>query len=313
MTRRVALQMDAPARLNPATDSTLRLGLEAQKRGYDLWCYTPDKLYYRNGEIFADAQRLTLREGVDNFYTLQETTTENIKEFDVVWLRQDPPFNMAYITTTHLLERVHPKPFVVNNPASVRNLPEKWFPTELARFMPPTLISADAAAIMDFHREHKHIVIKPLYGHAGYGISHLSEQGADTKERLEALFSQDPTPVVAQKFLPEMKDGERRIILIDGTFAAIAGRIPAAGQVAASTRLGAHYVKAEISKRQLEICEALGPLLKTRGLIYTGLDVIDDWLTEINITSPTSIPPINKLYGLKLEADIWDAVENYLP
>lgn len=312
MTLHVALQMDPLSRINPATDSTLRLGLEAQRRGHTLWHYTPDQLFYRDGKIMVHASRVTLFARERDFFSLEEPVVKKITDMDVVWLRQDPPFNMAYITTTYMLERVHPKPFVVNNPASVRNLPEKWFPTELSRFMPPTIITADIAMIRDFHREYKHVVVKPLYGHAGHGIFQM-DAGTDAGQKLEQVFSADPTPVVVQKFLPEMHDGERRIILIDGRFAAIAARIPAKGQIVAASRLGAQYIKAEITKRQMEICEALGPLLKRRGLIYTGLDVIGDFLTEINITSPTSIPPINKLYGLTLEADLWDAVENYLP
>lgn len=315
MTRLVALQMDELASLNPASDSTLRLGMEAQARGYELWCYTPGQLFYGDGKVQAHAKRISLHKDPENFYTIHEEVTRNASDFDVIWLRQDPPFNMAYITSTLMLNQVNntSKTLVVNNPCSVRNLPEKWFPTELAEFMPPTLISANRLDIEGFCRAHGRIVIKPLYGYAGSGIFHM-QMGDDTaKAKLEAMLETEPTPVVAQKFLTEMKDGERRVILIDGTFAAIAGRIPAEGQIVAASRLGAQYVKAEATKRQMEICETLGPLLKERGLVYTGLDIIGDWLTEINITSPTSIPPINTLYGLKLEADIWNAVENYLP
>ncbi|MGE0754184.1 MAG: glutathione synthase [Alphaproteobacteria bacterium] len=315
MTLHVALQMDDLGRINPATDSTIRIGLEAQARGHTLWYYTPDKLFTRDGTVMAHASRLTLQDGTENFYSIEEPAARDIRDWDVIWLRQDPPFDLAYITSTLMLSRAHTSGdvFVVNHPCSVRNLPEKWFPTELAQFMPPTLISADMHSISDFIAQYGHVVVKPLYGHAGHGIFQLAADAPDKTARLAALFAKDRTPVVVQKFLPEMKDGERRVIMIDGKFAAIAGRIPAEGQIVAASRLGAQYVAAKATPRQMEICEAVGPLLKERGLIYTGLDIISDWLTEINITSPTSIPPINKLYGLKLEADIWDAVESYLP
>ena len=312
MTRRVALQMDALASINPHTDTTLRLGIEAQRRGYEVWQYTPDKLHYRDGNIFVRAARAFLHDDESHWFELSEETLLDIKNFDVVWLRQDPPFDMAYLTTTYMLERVHPKPYVVNHPASVRNLPEKWFPTELKQFMTPTLIASDIQSIREFRAEYKDVVIKPLYGHGGNGIFRVQEGDANFGALMETLFAGSNNPWVVQKFLPEMAQGEVRIILIDGKFSAIAGRIPPAGETRAALRIGAKYIKAEATKRHMEICEALSPMLRKHELLLTGIDVIGDWLTEINITSPSSIPPINRLYGTRLEADVWDALEKKL-
>ncbi len=302
--------MDPLAAIKPQVDSTFRIAAEARRRGYETWHYTPDALFYCDGEIYAHVTRVTFSA---ESYTVHESATVDIKTFDVVWLRQDPPFDMAYLTTTYMLERVHPKPFVVNNPASVRNLPEKWFPTEVAQFMAPTLIASSVDAIRDFRAEHKDVVIKPLYGHGGNSIFHVKEQDNNFTALMETLFGQSKTPWMVQKFLPEMRTGERRIIMIDGKMAAIAGRIPPAGETRASIRLGARYEKAEATKRHHDICKALGPLLKKHGLIFAGVDTIGDWLTEINITSPGSVVALNKLYDLCLEADIWDAVERHLP
>ncbi len=313
MSLRVALQMDALSSINPHTDTTLRLGIEAQRRGYEVWQYTPDKLHYKNGDVCVRASRAFLHDDETHWFELSEEALHDIRDFDVVWLRQDPPFNMAYLTTTYLLERVHPKPYVVNHPASVRNLPEKWFPTELKQFMTPTLIASDIRSIREFRAEYKDIIIKPLYGHGGNTIFRLKQDDANFGALMETLFATSKDPWMVQKFLPEMSDREVRIILIDGTFSAIAGRIPPAGETRAALRVGAKYVKAEATKRHMEICEALSPLLKKHELLLTGIDVIGDWLTEINITSPSSIPPINRLYGTRLESDVWDALERHLP
>jgi glutathione synthase len=308
---RVALQMDPMTAINPASDSTLLLGLEAQKRGHTLFHYTPDKLTYNGGNITARGNKVTLYSDPKRFHAMGKDEILDLKTMDVVLLRQDPPFDMAYITTTHILEML-PKTLVVNDPASVRDNPEKLFPTLFKKFAPPTLITADVSEIEKFRKTHKDIVIKPLYGHGGHGVFRIAPDDGNLGALLESMFEQSNTPCVVQKFLPEVKDKERRIILIDGKYAGIVGRIPAAGEIRSNFRVGGTAAKVKPTKRQLEICEAIGPTLKKKGLIFVGLDVIGDWLNEINITSPTGLAPINRLYGEKLEVEIWNAIETRL-
>lgn len=302
---KIALQMDPLESITFKSDTTLRLGLEAQARGATLWHYTPDKLSWSEGKVIANARRVTLFDDEKRWFEFGAAERIDVSAMDVVLLRQDPPFNMDYITTTYLLERIHPKTLVVNDPRSVRDLPEKWFPTQFAEFMPPTLISRDVKAIEDFRAAHKDIVVKPFYGFGGHDVYRIAPG-----EKL--ALPEMNEPIIVQKFLPEVKDGDRRIILIDGKVEAIFGRIPAEGEIRANTRIGGTPVKAEITKRQREICAAVGPVLKKHGLILVGLDVIGDYLTEINITSPTGIVLANTLYGTKLETKFWDAVESVI-
>lgn len=309
MPLRVAFQMDAPASLNFHTDSTLLLGLEAQARGHEVWHYTPEQLSWNEGEITARATRTQFFADPKHFFELGESKTLHLRDMDVVWLRQDPPFDMSYLTTTYILEQLPNKTLVVNNPASVRNRPEKLFPTLLREFMPPTLISVDIQEITAFYAKHKDIVIKPLYGYGGRAVWRLREHDGNFQVLMEALFTGRKEPVMAQKFLPEVKTGDRRIILIDGEIGGVMARIPAEGEIRANFRVGGQAAKAELTPRQKDICAALRPELKKLGLVFVGLDVIGDWLTEINITSPTGLAAMNRLYGLKLEANIWDAVE----
>ncbi len=304
--------MDPLESLKPQTDSTLLLGLEAQARGYELYYYTPDKLSWRDGAITAVAQHITLHPDPAHYYDLGEALTLDLKTMDVVLLRQDPPFDMAYISTTYILEQLHPKTLVVNHPTSVRNHAEKLFPMLFRQFTPPTLVSADVREIEHFRSDHKDIVIKPLYGFGGHSVLRLKPDDDNFHALMEMLFAESKEPWVVQKFLPEVKTGDRRIILIDGEIGGIMGRIPAEHEIRANFRVGGTAVKAELTPRQREICEALGPLLKEKGLIFAGLDVIGDWLTEINITSPTGLAPMNRLYGKFGSArreEIWDAIE----
>ena len=289
MPLRVAIQMDPIASIDPTLETTFRLGLEAQWRGHQLWHYTPDRLSWKSGKVTARAEKLTLHQDAKRHYTLGKLERLDLSTMHVVLLRQDPPFDMAYITTTYLLEKLAPKTLVVNNPASVRDLPEKLFPLLFGKFMPPTLISADITEIKAFRREQKDIVIKPLYGHSGRAVFRIKPGDDNFQALMDELFMLHREPWVIQRYLPEMKKGERRVIMIDGEFAAIATR------------------------RQREIAEAIGPVLKENGILFAGLDIIGDWLTEINITSPGSIAGFNALYGTKLEADIWDAIERYVP
>lgn len=309
MSLRIAIQMDAIATINPRSDSTLLLGVEAQARGHELFYYTPDKLTYRDGAITAYAQPVKLFDNSEHYFELGEAFTLDLRSADVVLLRQDPPFDMAYLTTTYLLEQLAPDVLVVNDPASVRNRPEKIFPTLLRQFMPPTLISADEREIAAFRSEHKDIILKPLYGHGGRAIVRLVEGDANFHALLEMFFSHVREPIIAQKFLPEVKTEDRRIILVDGEIGGAVGRIPATGEIRANIRVGGTAAKVTLTSKQRDICEALRQPLKENGLIFVGLDVIGDWLTEINITSPTTLRAVNQLQGGKLEAKIWDAIE----
>lgn len=305
---RVAIQMDPTDSIKFATDSTLRLGLEAHARGYALWYYTPDKLTYLQGDITAECTRITFYDDPDHFYDLGETARLNLREFDVILLRQDPPFDMTYLSTTYILERLAPDVLVVNDPAGVRNNPEKLFPTLFKEFMPPTLVTADLKEISHFRKEHKDIVIKPLYGFAGHAVTRVKPRDDLAKAYKEA-FGGSREPVMAQPFLPEVKTGDRRIILIDGKVGGVMARIPAEDDFRANFRVGGSPAKAELTKRQKEICAALEPELKKRGLLFAGIDVIGDYLTEVNVTSPTGIAAMNTLYGFKLQEKIWDAIE----
>ncbi len=312
MKLRVAIQMDAIESINPRGDSTLLLGIEAVRRGYEVFYYTPDKLTYRDGNITARAHPVKFFDDFERYHELEENFLLDLRSVDVVLLRQDPPFNMSYITTTHILEQLAPKTLVVNDPKSVRNYPEKIFPTLLKQFMPPTLITADQQEISDFYAQHKDIIIKPLYGYGGRSVLHLKEGDDNLKPLLEMLFATSREPIIAQRFLPEVKDKDMRIILIDGEIGGAVGRIPESGNIRANMRVGGKAVKVELSKKQREICEALRKPLKDNGLIFAGLDVIGDWLTEINLTSPTTLRAANQINGTQLERNIWDAIESKL-
>lgn len=309
MTLRIAVQMDPVAGINPRTDSTLLMGIEACKRGHELYYYTPDTLTYNAGRITAAAQRITFFPDPAAYYKLGDALTLDLRTMDVVLLRQDPPFNMTYITTTHILEMLQPEVLVVNDPASVRNHPEKLFPLALRSFMPPTLVTADLHEIEAFKDQHKDIIIKPLYGHGGRSVLRLKPDDDNLSTLMEMHLATSKEPLMIQPFLPEVKTGDRRIILIDGKVSGVMGRIPAEHEIRANFRVGGSPAKAELTPKQRNICETLGPLLKAKGLVFSGLDVIGDYLTEINITSPTGLVQMNKLNGTKLEADLWDAIE----
>ncbi len=312
MTRSLAIQMDPIGSINPKSDSTLAMGLEAQKRGYKLYYYTPDKLSSRDGRVTARGYPITLFDSTERWYELGQETVLQLEQMDVVMLRQDPPFDMAYISSTYLLEQLASKTFVTNNPASVRNHPEKLFPLAFAEFMPPTLVTADVTEIEHFYNEFHDIIIKPVYGHGGRAVFRITPQDHNFQSLVETLLTHSKEPVMVQMFLPDVKTGDRRIILADGKVAGVMGRIPPEHEIRANFRVGGTAAKAELSKRQKEICDALEPVLREKGLLFVGLDVIGDYLTEINVTSPTGIRPMNRLYGIKVEAILWDAIESYL-
>jgi glutathione synthase len=305
----VAVQMDPIERIKIAGDSTFAVLLEAQARGHKLSYYTPDRLSMLDGKVVAYAQPLQVRDKAGDHFTLGEAKRLEASSFDVILLRQDPPFDLAYITTTHLLERVHPKTLVVNDPASVRNAPEKMFVTEFVDLMPPTLLSRDFDEIKLFRAKHGDIVMKPLYGKGGEAVFLLRKDDLNFGSLFDLFTATFREQWVIQKFLPEVKQGDKRIILIDGEFAGAVNRVPAEGDLRSNMVRGGSPKATDLSKREQEICKRLGPSLRERGLLFVGIDVIDGWLTEINVTSPTGIRAIKNLGGPDVAAMIWDKIE----
>ena len=306
----VAVQMDPIERINIRGDSTFALLLEAQARGHRLSYYTPDRLALLGNRLFATVQPLSVRDKPGDHFTLREGQRTQLTDFDVILLRQDPPFDLAYITTTHLLERVHPDTLVVNDPAHVRNAPEKMFVNMFTDLMPPTLITRDLAEIKSFRAEHGDIVMKPLYGHGGGAVFRLTRSDLNFGSLYDMFAATFREPWVVQKFLPEVKDGDKRIILVDGEFAGAVNRIPAADDLRSNMVRGGSPKETELSPREREICHRLGPALRERGLLFVGIDVIGDQLTEINVTSPTGIRAIKNLGGPDVAALIWDKIES---
>jgi glutathione synthase len=305
----VAVQMDPIARINIRGDSTFALLLEAQKRGHALSYYTPDRLSLKGEEVVAPVQVLTVRDDVGDHFTLGEPRREPLAQYDVILLRQDPPFDLAYITSTHLLERLHPKTLVVNDPASVRNAPEKIFVMDFPQLMPPTLISRDLDEINAFRDEHGAVVMKPLHGHGGAAVFRVMPQDMNFGSLFDMFSVTFKEPWVIQRFLPEVKHGDKRIILVDGEFAGAVNRVPAADDLRSNMVRGGAAQATELSDREREICATLAPHLRERGLLFVGIDVIDGNLTEINVTSPTGIRAIARLGGPDVAAKIWDTIE----
>ena len=310
MTLAVAIQMDHVNGVDIDADSTFALALEAQRRGHTLYHYLPSDLSFRERRLTAHAQPLEVRRERGRHATLGAFETVDLADFDVVLMRQDPPFDLAYITATHLLEHIHPATLVVNDPVSVRNAPEKLFATHFPEFMPPTLITNRAEDIHAFRREHRDIIVKPLHGNGGAGVFHL-RPGDENLNALLEMFGElwAREPMMVQRYLPEVQEGDKRIILVDGEAAGAVARMPAAGEARANFHAGGTPRKTDLTGRDREICEALGPVLRERGLVFVGIDVIGEWLTEINVTSPTGIQEIDRLDGIRIEAAIWDAIE----
>jgi glutathione synthase len=309
MNLNVAVQMDPIARINIRGDSTFALLLEAQKRGHSLSYYTPDKLSLRGEELLTPVQELTVRDEVGDHFTLGEPKRTALASFDVVLLRQDPPFDLAYITSTHFLERIHPKTLVVNDPAHVRNAPEKLFVMNFPQLMPPTLISRDLDEINAFRDEHGAVVMKPLHGHGGAAVFRVMPQDMNFGSLFDMFSVTFREPWVIQRFLPEVKHGDKRIILVDGEFAGAVNRVPAPDDLRSNMVRGGAAHATDLSAREREICETLGPALRQRGLLFVGIDVIDGNLTEINVTSPTGIRAIARLGGPDIAAKTWDVIE----
>jgi len=304
-----AFQMDHIDGLHIAGDSTFALMLEAQRRGHTLLHYTPHRLSMRDGRVYARAEPVTVRDVAGDHFTLGEASHVDLADVDVVMLRQDPPFDMGYISTTHMLDRVHPDTLVVNDPASVRNAPEKLFAVEFGDLMPPTLITRDRAEIAAFRAEHGDIIVKPLYGNGGAGVFRLKPGDENLVSLLEMFEQTFPEPFVIQRYLPDVRAGDKRIILVDGEAVGSINRVPAEGEARSNMHVGGRPEAIGMTGRDREICERLGPVLKERGLIFVGIDVIGDYLTEINVTSPTGIREVQRFGGADIAALIWDATE----
>ncbi|UXN06144.1 glutathione synthase [Bartonella sp. HY761] len=307
---KIAVQMDHIASINIAGDTTFALCLEAQKRGHSLFHYTPDRLSLRDGEVSARVEALSVRDIVGDHFTLGEAQRTNLAEMDVVLLRQDPPFDMNYITTTHILERIHPKTLVVNDPAWVRNSPEKIFVTEFPDLMPQTLITKDPLEVAAFREEFGDIIVKPLYGNGGAGVFHLKKDDRNLSSLLEMFAQMFPEPFIVQRYLNEVRGGDKRIILIDGEPVGAINRVPSESDSRSNMHVGGRAEKTELTKREQEICARIGPSLRERGFILVGIDVIGDYMTEINVTSPTGVREVAKFGGADIAALFWDCVEN---
>ncbi|HEX2655206.1 MAG TPA: glutathione synthase [Xanthobacteraceae bacterium] len=306
---KVAVQMDPIASINVRGDSTFALLLEAQARGHAIDYYTPDRLAMRGNDVFATIEPLTVYEHEDGHFKLGDSRRVNLGAYDVVLMRQDPPFDLAYISATHLLERIHPNTLVINDPKEVRNAPEKVFVTQFADLMPPTLITRDLSEIKAFRSEFKDIVMKPLYGAGGAAVFRIAEEDLNFGSLYDLFSTTFREPWVVQQFLPAVRHGDKRIILVDGEFAGAVNRVPAADDLRSNMVRGGAAQMTELSDREREICVRLGPALRERGLLFVGIDVIGGFLTEINVTSPTGIRAVKRLGGPDIAAMIWDKIE----
>ena len=309
MPLKVAIQMDPVEEINIDTDTTFLMMETAQARGHELWVYRPERLALEDGRAMARGRALKVKRVKGDHHAQGPVETRDLAEFDVVLMRQDPPFDMAYITATHILERVHPDTLVVNDPAKVRNAPEKLFVTDFPGVQPPTLISSDAEAIAEFRDRYKDVVLKPLYGGGGSGVARLKEGDGNLEAMLELHFMISRDPVVVQQFLPAVSKGDKRVILVDGEPVGAINRVPGEGQVRSNLRVGGTAMPVELTARDLELCAIIGPELKRRGLLFVGIDVIGDYLTEINVTSPTGAQQLKRFTGVDATARMWDRIE----
>jgi glutathione synthase len=311
MSLRVAVQMDPLDRINIEGDSTFAIMLGAQARGHSLFYYPADWLSYAEGRLWTMAHPVTVQRVADDHYRLGEPAILDLgRDVDVVLMRQDPPFDLGYITATHLLERIQSETLVVNDPASVRNAPEKVWVLDYARFMPPTVITRSLGLARKFLAEHKEIVVKPLHGNGGKAVFKVGQSGENLASLIEVFNTAYREPHVLQKFLREIAEGDKRIVFVDGEVAGAVNRVPGEGEIRSNLAVGGIAAKTELTDREKEICDALGPELRKRGLLFVGIDVIGgQWLTEINVTSPTGIVAIDKFNGTDTPARIWDAIE----
>ncbi len=306
---KIAFQMDPIGAVNIDADSSFRLAEEAQNRGHEVSVYTPDKLAYVEGRVVAQAQRVTLRRVQGDHAKLDAATQIDLADIDVIWLRQDPPFDMGYITTTHLLDMVHPGTLVVNDPFWVRNQPEKLLVLSFPDLTPPTAIARDLDTLRAFRARHGDVIVKPLYGNGGAGVFRLSPEDSNLSSLHELFAGINREPLIIQKYVPAVTKGDKRIILVDGEPVGAINRVPAAGEVRSNMHVGGRPEKVALTDRDREICTAIGPILKERGQIFVGIDVIGDYLTEINVTSPTGIQELERFDGINVAGKIWDAIE----
>jgi glutathione synthase len=308
----VAFQMDPMESINIDSDSTFVLQLEAQARGHALYHYLPRHLSLRDGRLTARARRIEVRRERGDHFRYGAFETLDLAAMDIVLMRQDPPFDMAYITATHLLEHIRDEVLVLNDPVAVRNAPEKLFATHFDGLMPPTLITGDRDEIAQFRAEHGEIVLKPLYGNGGAGVFHVRLDDDNLNALIEMFTAMSREPIMVQRYLPEIRRGDKRIVLIDGEPAGAVLRVPSSGEARANLHVGGKAQQAGLTRRERDICAALGPTLADQGLVFVGIDVIGEYLTEINVTSPTGLQEINRLDGAKLEILLWDAIERRL-
>jgi len=305
----VALQMDPIGAVNIDADSTFRIALEAQARGHNLFYYTPDRLAFVEGRVLARGWPIELRREPGNHVTYGAETEVDLAGFDVVWLRQDPPFDMGYITTTHLLEMIHPRTLVVNDPFWVRNSPEKLLVLRFADLTPPTAIARDLATLRAFKARHGDVILKPLYGNGGAGVFRLDPGDRNLASLHELFAGINREPLIMQKYLPAVVNGDKRVILVDGAPVGAINRVPQAGETRSNMHAGGRPEPVGLTPRDLEICAAIGPVLRDKGQVFVGIDVIGDWLTEINVTSPTGLQELERFDGTNAAALIWQAIE----
>ena len=306
---KVAFQMDPIGSVDIAADSTFRLAEEAQARGHDLWTYGPDQLSYREGRVMALARPVTVQRVQGDHARLGDAVDLDLADVDVVWLRQDPPFDMGYITTTHLLDRLKGRTLVVNDPFWVRNSPEKLLVLDFPDLTPPTTIARDLAVLRAFKQRHGDIILKPLYGNGGAGVFRLPESDRNLSSLHELFTGMNREPLIAQKYLPDVAAGDKRVILVDGAPAGAINRVPAKGETRSNMHVGGRAEKVGLTAREQEICTAIGARLREMGQVFVGIDVIGGWLTEINVTSPTGIQELERFDGINVAGRIWEAIE----
>lgn len=306
---KIAFQMDPIEQVNIEADSTFRLAEEAQARGHELFYYLPDQLAYQEGRITARGQSLQVQRKQGAHATLGEMQEVDLSDFDVVWLRQDPPFDMHYITLTHLLDRIHPGTLVVNDPFWVRNYPEKLLVLDFPDLTPPTTVARDLATIKAFKAKHGDVILKPLYGNGGAGVFRLDANDRNLSSLHELFTGFSREPLIVQKFLPDVSKGDKRVILVDGEPVGAINRVPAKGETRSNMHVGGRPEKVALTERDLEICARIGPTLREKGQVFVGIDVIGEWLTEINVTSPTGIQELERFDGVNIAAKIWEAIE----
>ncbi|MGB0569552.1 MAG: glutathione synthase [Paracoccaceae bacterium] len=306
---KIAFQMDPIQTVNINADSTFRIAEEAQARGHELFFYTPDHLAFQEGKVTARGQNFTVQRVQGQHADLSEMQEVDLADFDVIWLRQDPPFDMHYITTTHLLDLIHPDTLVVNDPFWVRNYPEKLLVLRFPDLTPPTTVARDLETIKAFKEKHSDVILKPLYGNGGAGVFRLDQNDRNLASLHEVFTGFSREPLIVQKFLPDVSNGDKRVILVDGEPIGAINRVPAKGETRSNMHVGGRPEKVGLTERDRRICAAIGPLLREKGQIFVGIDVIGDYLTEINVTSPTGIQELERFDGINAAEKIWEAIE----